>query len=63
MDVAWLANKLDGLHGKIHHINHAGWMPSEQDQRDLIAFLSTLQPPPNPFLSDNGTLTLRSSAR
>ena len=24
MDVAWLANKLDGLHGKIHHINHAG---------------------------------------
>lgn len=31
--------------------------PSEQDKQDLIAFLKTLRPPPNPFRQPDGSLT------
>ena len=52
----WQTSLMDSMEKSITSTMQ-GEMPSEQDQRDLIAFLSTLQPPPNPFLSDNGTLT------
>ena len=52
----WQTSLMDSMEKSITSTMQ-GEMPSEQDQRDLIAFLSTLEPPPNPFLTDNGTLT------
>ncbi|MEC7679376.1 MAG: hypothetical protein VX694_08905, partial [Planctomycetota bacterium] len=52
----WQTSLMDSMEKSITSTMQ-GEMPSEQDQRDLIAFLSTLAPPPNPFLTDNGTLT------
>ena len=52
----WQTSLMDSMEKSITSTMQ-GEMPSEQDQRDLIAFLSTLEPPPNPFLNDNGTLT------
>ena len=50
----WQEDLHDAMH-KSFTSTMQGKAPSEQDTQALIAFLNTLQPPPNPFATDSET--------
>ncbi len=52
----WQQDLTDSMHKSITSTMQ-GKAPSDEDKRALIAFLATLQPPPNPFLTADGKLS------
>ena len=52
----WQTSLMDSMEKSITSTMQ-GEKPSEQDQRDLISFLSTLQSPKNPFREKDGSLS------